>query len=198
MSENIYFQGKIHSEKNTDLNKRKSYFIRSFSPGLREKKKTNATVRLGQRAVNGRAKMGSMAWLFSFILFTSLLSSTISDDGTGGIVTNQDGDASLRVDDQSAPEEGDSHPTDDHGSDQHYHDTTNFLTGVNGWDFIGSWAKYDLKVLQEAQVAVQAVPLVPDSQDQGVFICQVRTTCPTRYIIIIIFIIIIIIVIKTF
>nr|XP_053636390.1 uncharacterized protein LOC128691580 [Cherax quadricarinatus] len=50
-----------------------------------------------------------------------------------------------------------------------YNDTTDFVIGVNGWNFMGMWSKFDLALLEETQ---RPVPLVPDAPDQGVFICQ--------------------------
>ena len=51
-----------------------------------------------------------------------------------------------------------------------YLDVTKFVDGVNNWDFMGVWAKYDLTEFTEDTLPV---PLVPDGEDQGVFICQV-------------------------
>ncbi|XP_063878754.1 uncharacterized protein LOC135110402 isoform X2 [Scylla paramamosain] len=50
-----------------------------------------------------------------------------------------------------------------------YLDLTKFVDGLNNWDFMGAWAKYDLSLLDEA---LRPLPLVPDAEDQGVFICQ--------------------------
>ncbi|XP_071512989.1 uncharacterized protein [Panulirus ornatus] len=117
--------------------------------------------------------MGSLTWLFSFLLFASFLFSTISDNGIGTtvvpqpVVVKDNENGNQNVDDSAHG------ATNDQGHDNHYHDTTNFLAGVNGWDFTGSWAKYDLNLLQQAQVHLKAVPPpITDSQEQGVFICQ--------------------------
>lgn len=53
---------------------------------------------------------------------------------------------------------------------ENFSDVTRFVDGINNWDFTGSWAKYDLSQLSEA---LRPLPLVPDADDQGVFICQV-------------------------
>ncbi|XP_050735341.1 integumentary mucin C.1-like isoform X2 [Eriocheir sinensis] len=50
-----------------------------------------------------------------------------------------------------------------------FSDVTKFVDGMNKWDFMGSWAKYDLSKLAEDQ---RPLPLVTDGEDQGVFICQ--------------------------
>ncbi|KAG7165826.1 hypothetical protein Hamer_G022385 [Homarus americanus] len=54
--------------------------------------------------------------------------------------------------------------------EERYVDVTDFVHGVNGWDFMGWWAKYDLLRFKEGK---RPVPTVPESNEQNVFICQV-------------------------
>lgn len=52
-----------------------------------------------------------------------------------------------------------------------YEDWTDFVVGVNGWDFMGMWGKYDLLELKEED---RPLPLIPDAKDQSIFMCLVR------------------------
>lgn len=51
----------------------------------------------------------------------------------------------------------------------HYNDTTNFVVGVNSWNFHGWWAKFNI-----SEKNVMDIPMNEESKNHMAFICKVK------------------------
>nr|XP_045606183.1 uncharacterized protein LOC123763201 isoform X1 [Procambarus clarkii]XP_045606184.1 uncharacterized protein LOC123763201 isoform X1 [Procambarus clarkii] len=126
--------------------------------------------------------MASYRWVPAVFIFSTFLcisfslgkeKASDSPDVPGAVennTINDTRDPRLRVDSQNPPHEEtsqDAVQNTETPANRSYNDTTDFVVGVNGWNFMGSWAKYDL-----AQMHPPPIPRVPEDSDQGVFICQ--------------------------
>lgn len=76
-------------------------------------------------------------------------------------------------DDDDEADDNDASSKNDTNTVKHkpFSDVTDFLKGVNGWDFSGYWVKNDLNDMKEDD---RPVPTNDDAKDQGVFVCMVR------------------------
>lgn len=97
-------------------------------------------------------------------IFTTLLHPTTADDEAVATTTTA---ATTTTPKEGGPTEGGL--TLNATEYKAFADLTNFVGGINNWDFTGAWAKHDLAKLEEGK---RPVPLRPDADNQGVFICQ--------------------------
>ncbi|XP_066958359.1 uncharacterized protein [Macrobrachium rosenbergii] len=119
-----------------------------------------------------RTKTKASFWLFTLLLIKVLITPSLSEEP----VVLWDNEQSEMIPDADAGADADAGVHDAEGANAtqiEFLDITDLKDGLNDWNFLGMWSKYDLSDLQEEH---KLVPENPDREDQAVLICH---TLPT-------------------